>query len=835
MGPLGLQEFVRIVQGTLMTSLDLGDVVVRHATTHSDRIHSASAFFALPGTRSDGHEFVERALNNGAIVAVVSAGSADDRLATIGRLVEVDDPLRALQRLAAWWRSQVTGRFVAVVGSNGKTITKDALVHFAGYGRSVYGSPGSYNSQLGVPLSILECPEICDIAVIEVAVSDPGEMAHLERIVRPDCVIVTNLGSRWQARFSSRSQQAHELLSMAMNIGEGGWVVIGQRDETSLTSLGNDTSIHRIVRNSSGLLPTFSTPHHDREGLIVDMAFPDGEAGRVCVRTPSEEILADVELAMSAAWLLGVSSATLLTASKEYRPTSTRMEIWRAPGGVTLVRDVATPDPIAIGSAIRAARGLVGNGGRAVVVLAEPPTPWDAPAADALARVLIRELARVICGLDTESHRELAAVVEALDVLVAVRLFESTADLRLHLLEDLQRGDVALLQSPPSRAISDLSTALMESMAPTRLYLDLSAIEENVSTFRRIVGPSVRVMGMVKALAYGTDSLNVSACLQGAGVDFLAVSGADEGAALRSAGISVPVLVMLGTGGELEKMLRYRLIPLIYSPEMLDAVKVAASLASQPVPVHIEVDTGMHRAGFEPDEAIAVIRHLNDVPGIRIEGLMTHFASADDPAQDAFTRVQLARFGKVSAFVRELGIDGVIRHAAATAATVRLPESHFDMVRIGLGLYGLHPSSATREEVRLTPALGLVSRIVEIIEVPEGERVGYGGTYVAPPGGGTVGVVPAGYHDCVPRAFSNFGYVIVAGQRCEIIGSVSMDSMTIDLSRCPDAHVGADVLIYGRYNDWIIPLEDVAETIGTIPYEMMARVGPRVQRIFTRH
>jgi alanine racemase len=157
------------------------------------------------------------------------------------------------------------------------------------------------------------------------------------------------------------------------------------------------------------------------------------------------------------------------------------------------------------------------------------------------------------------------------------------------------------------------------------------------------------------------------------------------------------------------------------------------------------------------------------------------------------------------------------------------------MVRLGLGLYGLHPSDATAKELELTPAIGLVSRLVQVIDVPAGERVGYGGTYVAPPGGGRVGVVPAGYHDCVPRSFSNFGHVVIAGVRCPIIGRVSMDSMTVDVSGCAEASVGSDVLIYGRHGDWSIPLEEVAAAIGTIAYEVMARVGPRVQRIFTRH
>jgi alanine racemase len=418
---------------------------------------------------------------------------------------------------------------------------------------------------------------------------------------------------------------------------------------------------------------------------------------------------------------------------------------------------------------------------------------------------------------------------------VPVHLFASIEELRLTLLEDLNIGDVALVQSPRTAPIGDLSTELIGAMAPTRLYLDLSAIEQNVSAFRRIVGPSVQVMGMVKALAYGTDDVNVAASLEASGIDFLGVSNADEGVALRRAGITVPILIMLSTGRDLDVMHRHRLTPLVYSEEMLDAVLSMELPENARLPVHVKIDTGMHRTGLAPDQARRILSRLRDCDHIRIEGIMTHFACGDDPMEDEFTLGQLSTFNEVLDVAADLGLHDIIRHAAATAATIRLPQTHLDMVRIGIGLFGVHPSEATRARADLVPVFGLVSRIVEILDLEAGARIGYGNTYHVPPGGGRVGVVPAGYHDCVPRAFSNVGHVIVAGVECPIVGRVSMDSMTVDLSQCPDAHVGSDVLILGRYGDWVIAPEGLAESIGTIPYELMVRVGPRVQRILTRH
>ncbi|HLH46644.1 MAG TPA: alanine racemase [Acidimicrobiales bacterium] len=827
MDPLPLGALAELLGGTPAGPFD-PDLTAEHATIHSERIHRGSAFFALSGWRTDGHRFVDDALRNGATVAVVARGRASP---SVGALVEVDDPLAALQRLAGWWRTRISGRVVAVVGSNGKTVTKDAIVHFAGYGMTVYGSPGSYNSQIGVPLAVLDCPPDCDLAVIEAAVSQPGEMARLQALLRPNHVVLTNLGARWASRFADRRAQAAELATMAADLGPEGWLLVG-RDAPELQAAGAPGEGRRLVTGASAGLPRFSAPQPHPDGLAVRVDVPGGDAATVAVRAPSEEILTDVETALTAAWLTGVAGSALLDAAREYTPTSTRMEIWKAPGGVTVVRDVVTPDPVATRSALRAARRLCGPGHRCLVVLAEPlehPTPASAAA---FAGALAAEGADAVHGLDIASHREVAVAGE-----VPITLAAGPVELRERLLADAGPGDVVLVQSAPGAVIGDLAVALVESMAPTRLYLDLAAIEDNVTTFRRLVGPSVRIMGMVKALAYGTDAPSISASLQAAGVDALGVSAADEGIALRRAGISVPVLVMLGTAAELGKMLRHRLTPLVYAPDVLDAVLAEAAgrpASAPPIAVHLEVDSGMHRTGFVPDRAADALGRLTRA-GVRVTGLMTHLASADDPAEDDATTEQLRRFRSVCAAADELGLEGIVRHAAATAATIRRPDAHFDMVRIGLGLYGVYPAPGLADAVKLQPAVGLVSRVVEVVEVPGGERVGYGGTFTAPAGGARVGVVPVGYHDGVPRSASNRGTVMVAGVRCPLIGRVSMDSMAVDLTGCPEAGAGSDVLVYGKHHDWSLPVEELAEASETIAHEVMARVGSRVQRIFTRH
>ncbi len=833
MDQISLDEFSRHIDGRL---IDGGTAMVARIAVHSSRVRSGSAFFALAGTQVDGHTFVEQAHANGAVAAVVSHRRAAEVPSGLLPLVVVDDPLYALQGLAAWWRSQLQGTVIATVGSVGKTITKDALVHVATSAGYAYGSPGSYNSQLGVALALLECPRNCSIAVIEAAATAVGEMSRLRDIIRPNHVVLTNLTKRHASAFGDRETHAREILSIATGMDATGWLLFGTlRDE--LASIAHETSdAAQFVRNGSNLMPRFSAAERTRDGLTTHVVFPGGTTGKLSIRNPSEEILFDVELAISAAWLLGVDAPAVLSAVAAYTPVATRMEIWQSPGGATLVRDLATGDSVALESALRTARNFRGDTGRTIAVLGDPLAQGTASTARSLGQSLAGS-ADAVYGLELPTHHLIAESVRRANSSVPVDLFDDIASLRDHLLDTLHHGDVALIEPSRVATIADVSSALMDAMATTRLNIDLSAIESNVMAIRRLIGPATSVMAVVKARAYGTSSAHISSCLrlQEAGVDFLGVAAADEGVDLRRAGIGVPILVLLGTPEEIDKMVLHRLTPLVYSPEMLEAVVAAAERVESPLPVHLEVDSGMHRTGFLPEEAISALRRIRDVRTVRLEGLMTHLGCAEIVKDDAYTLEQLARFQDVVDAAYSLGFADFIRHAANTAATIRFPSSHFDMVRIGLGLFGLYPSAATRELVPFVPAVSLVSRIVETYPIEPGERVGYGGTFRAPVGGTRIGVVPAGYDDCLPRAFSNFGHVIVAGKRCPIIGSISMDSMTIDLSRAPEADVGSDVVIYGRQGEVEISIENVAKAIGTIPWELMTSIGTRVQRIFTRH
>lgn len=833
MQTLSLYELANITDGQV---LGAGNVFsVSSVTIDSRRVGHHALFVALQGEHYDGHDFVEHAFSNGAQAAMVSRTWFDRTRPTVAHhsWIVVDNPLRALQRLGRWWRDRYCGFLVAVTGSNGKTIVKDALVELLAPVVSCTGTVGSWNSQFGVPLALLQLPHDVQTWVCEAGVSRIGEMEPLQRILKPNFGILTNVGLAHIAGFGSREAIAREKMKLFSEISQNGWVLVPANEPLLKPILGALQCQVYTVGSQNTALPCLTEIHPGVGKLFARLCFPDGTVHVVGLPTVSRELTVDLEMAIVAAWLLGASADDIIRGIGALRMGPTRMEIWRSPQGVTLINDACSSDPISVEAALRTLNTVSTGPGRKFFIFGG-----------------MRELGERT--LQEHHHIGELAAYHGVDWLILpeggpldetaiafqqhansgrVWRYTRARELTAILQNQVASNDTLLFKGPRGNDIASLASELFDAIAPNRLIVDLEAIAENIRIFRKCIGPNRQILAMIKALGYGSDMPRLSLELERMGADMLGVSTPDEGAQLRHLGCRVPILVMLATPEEVGKILRYRLTPVISGENLVETIVREAKKWGKIVNVHIKVDTGMGRMGIALNRLDAVIARLVGIPELRITGLMTHFACAEDPREDMFTHTQIERFEQARAIVHSHGLNDLISHAAATSATIRFPQAHYDMVRIGLGLYGLYPGQAVRE-LPLRMAVSLVTRIVDVRDMPAGARLGYGGSFVVPKGGARIGLVPMGYYDGIPWALGNRGTLHVAGQPVPIVGRVSMDSLMIDITQVPQAQRGSDVLVFGQLDGMCVRPEDVAAETGTIVYELLTRIGPRVQRIF---
>lgn len=806
----------------------------RRAVIDSRRVQPGDVFFALPGRRVDGHDHAGNAIAAGAALAVVQR----QRLASASPLprIEVAAPLRSLQQLASWHRRQAIHSIVAITGSNGKTVVKDALTALLASRYRVAASPGSWNSQVGVPLAVLTAPLGTEIGIFEAGISAPGEMAALAEILQPDFGVLVNIGLAHIAAFGSREATAREKLLLFRTIPADGWVILPADPLVASAPLScrclhsGEGPAHLVQRRTVA------------RGTLLTVAFAAGQTESFTVETRSDALIEDLLLATNAAIRLGVTPAEVVAALEGYGFGPTRMETWQTPDGVTLINDTASSDPLSVQAAINTVASTAAPGGKRIFVFGGMGELGELAVQEH--RIIGRVAAeRGFTHLVLPPHpcRDQVASAWRLANPDAPVIPVDLANLRRTVRELAHSGDVLLLKGPRNQGLAEAALQIWESMAPRRLLVDLGAVQGNIARFRTLCGPDVAILAVLKAWAYGTELARVACFLQENGVDWIGVSAADEGAVARRAGVHLPILVMLMNREEIDKVVRYRLTPVVYSYAFArDLVETLTRMGAQ-CDVHLEIETGMGRLGVAPSEARAVACLLRSSGVTRLSGVMTHLACADDPAADPHSLEQLACFQQTVDGIRSdhgqaVAEPALCVHACATAGAVRFPQARHDMVRLGLGLWGVHSSPAMAAAVELQLAMAFVSRLAQVVVWTRGQRVGYGGTYVIEHEHQRVGIVEAGYNDGVPWRLSGVGQVMVLGRRIPILGRISMDSMAVDLTTVPEAAVGDEVLIFGARDSQGLRPEDVAAEAGTIPYELLVNVDSRrVQRVFREH
>ncbi|GAB2855234.1 type III PLP-dependent enzyme domain-containing protein [Hymenobacter ruber] len=849
-----------LVPGRLLQAPADATAEVRHLLLDSRRVGlpAGAVFFALRGPSHNGHRYLPDLYAQGVRLFVVeeSAALPGGLAAYAGAgILAVASPLAALQALAAAHRAGFAGPVIGITGSNGKTIVKEWLAQLLSPDEDICRSPRSYNSQVGVPLSVWELnPERHTLGIFEAGISEVGEMAQLAKIIRPTEGIFTNLGTAHDAGFVSEEQKLHEKLQLFQ--GPGFQRLFYCADQPQVRTAV--AALHlpgfcwtRLPAQPADLrFTTEASPAHATR-LHVD--YPaTGLSAAFTLPFADEPSLENALHCLAVLLHRPVEPAEIQRRLLRLHPVAMRLEMKLGRHDSYLLDDTYNNDLAGLALALNALARQSRPGRRTLILSDVLESGLSSP----------------------ELYARVAALLPAAGVSRLVGIGEEISQLRVKS-EELGIGAAELDSNDPSNQLLTPSSQLLTQFYPTTeaflaqlnptdfahetilikgarrfgferivaalqaqqhgtvLEVNLDALSHNLQHYRRQLQPGTKLMVMVKAFAYGAGSYEVASLLEFQRADYLAVAYADEGVALREAGISLPIMVMNAAPDAFEALRRYRLEPEIYSFEMLDeylATFSGPADSSLPIPkIHLKLDTGMRRLGFDeadlPALAVRLRQHAARLP---VASMMTHLAAADEPGHDNFTHEQLAAFRRMTATLEAALGHSVLKHALNSAGILRFPEAQFDMVRLGIGLYGVDASN-TADPAALRPASQLRTTISQIKTLPAGFTVGYGRRGTAAPAERRIATLAIGYADGYDRRFGNgTGTVLIHGQPAPLVGSVCMDMCMVDVTNIPAARAGDVALIFGEG----LPLPELAGRIGTIAYELLTNVSERVKRVF---
>ena len=781
---------------------------------------NGSLFVALVGPNHDGHLFVDELYRLKNVRAyLVKNGAINCTQYPDAVFVEVADTLQALQRLAAYHRNRFVYPVIGITGSNGKTIVKEWLNQLLHSEYQIVRSPRSYNSQVGVPLSVLQMDDHFDLAIFEAGISKPGEMVKLQPIIEPTIGIFTNIGMPHQENFDDVDEKVNEKLKLFRDVN----TLIYSKDHLVIDSIIQENTL--LADNQ--LLTWGQNP---ASKIIVRTLMREAKQTRVAIHYNQFDFEVAIPFTDSASYenamhcvatmlLLGYNPADINERLQRLQPVAMRLEMKEGINGCSIINDSYSSD---LGSLAIAIDFLMQQKqhDRHVVILSDILESGYAPEQlySKVAQIVQDKGVDLFIGIGPEICRyDYAFEIDA-------EFYSSTHEFLLEL-KRKQISDAAILVKGSRKFhFEKISNALERKVHRTILEINLNAIAHNLSYYRSLLNPGVKVMAMVKAFSYGSGSYEIANLLQFHRVDYLGVAYTDEGVALREAGITLPIIVLNPSFGTYELMVEFSLEPEIYNLSGLkEFVSVLNRVGVSSYGIHLKLDTGMHRLGFSPEQTPELISFLKSTGSVRVKSIFSHLAASDEPHHDTFTRSQLDIFTHVSEqLFNALGYKP-LRHILNTGGIERYPDAQFDMVRIGIGLYGISPTHADA----LQPVSTLKSKVIQVKQIQPGETVGYSrkGLVERPT---TVVTIPIGYADGLSRALGNGNYrMMLNGNLVPTIGNISMDTCTLDATGVPVSE-GDEVIIFGHDPSIL----DMAQALGTIPYEVLTSISQRVKRVY---
>lgn len=786
---------------------------------HADRI----CFVAIKGKQFDGHHFIEQAYCKGVRNFIVQQENEVKSLPV--NYILVQNSIDFFQKCVAQYRKQFDIPVIGITGSNGKTIVKEWLCDILQGKYTVNKSPKSYNSQIGVPLSVQELSPSTQIAVFEAGISEKNEMQHLERIILPTITVLTNIGTAHQENFVTYQEKLFEKLTLAQN----SQVLIYYADEFLLENVPKYPYLPksvlcvgtypqcdiRIIHAHTGVMHTECTILYQGKTHIFQVPFTD------------EVSLKNVYLVIAVCLHLNLSPKLIQKELLDLQPVSMRLEWITAHPSITILNDTYSSDIVSIRQAIQALVQSKGNPKKIAIL-----TDLDYKSDD------VKEI-----------HKQVLEFLNAIPLdkvfLIGTHFFDLKNEIKkpqfafYSNIQELEKNfsiqdlynSVILLKGARKYNLEQFIPKITESAHPTYLKINLNTLADNLRYFRALLNPNTKIMAMVKAFSYGGGTWEIAQELAYQQVDYLAVAYTDEAVFLRKKGIHIPILVMNAIPQDVQRCIEYNLEVQAHHLEQLHLLSENIP-AKSTLKIHIKTDTGMHRLGFLPHQFKEVWQFLQQKKELfEVKGILSHLAAADNPEHDAYTHEQIQLFQNLVKQCKNLYPDA-LAHILNTSGVLRFKEAQFDMVRLGIGMYGISP---VLQEYGFQEIMSLHSKIVAIQEYEDIVSIGYNRSEYTKQKNSIIATLPVGYGDGISRRWSNGkAKVLVREQFAPVIGRVCMDMMMIDITYIPNVKMGDEVVLIGKQGKNQIKVNDVAKWCDTIGYEIITSINQRVKRIYIK-
>lgn len=768
-----------------------------------------SLFFALQAAR-DGHQFIPDAYQKGVRNFIVSEAVPFFTDKHDVNVIQVDDTLAAMQAIVAYHRAQFSFPIIGITGSNGKSIVKAWLFQLLSPDKKVYQSPKSYNSQLGVALSLWNLNAHYDLAIIEAGISEPGEMDRLEKMIKPTIGVLTNIGLAHAQHFDSKTQKLTEKLKLFTGVE----ALIASPAYIDDSLVPADAEWVRWGRDATDDIQLVETDIHINS---TTLHLRIGEEDKTCsVPFTDKASLENIMTCISVLWYLGYGSDVIVERITGLRPLEMRLQLKKGINNTSIIDDSYSNDLASLRISLEFLQQQNQHENKTLILSEmEGLTENDKFQHKLVDLLNTNGINRLIWVGKQYAWLDRLAIANKLVFTDTEELLKALSDLRF-------AEESILIKGARVFQFERIVQRLTLRSHGTVMEINLNAISNNLMAYRSLLPNQVKLMAMVKAFSYGSGSFEVANLLQFSKVDYLTVAFADEGVELRAAGISLPIMVLSPDRETFRSLLKYNLEPEVYSMAFLNEfITFLKEENRRDFPIHLKLDTGMHRLGLFPSEISAAIDVINANPEVRVQSFFTHLVASGDPSQDDFTRMQIQQYEEAATQLAE-GIGYTfIRHVANTSAIVRWPQAHLDMVRLGIGLYGVdmdHTMGNLEEVSRLK------TTVTQIKELPAGETVGYDRKGVLKRDS-KIATVKIGYADGYLRRFGNgIGKMQIGSQFVATIGNICMDMCMLDVTDV-NVQVGDEVLVFPD-------LMQAAKDIGTIPYELLVNISSRVKRVY---